>query len=283
MIKRFIKLVIAALFLGIEKMGKLLCLGDTPAGTCVVLMYHDITKENYSRFIWQINKMIQLAVPIPADSISGLNKGRRHVAVTFDDGFEGTLELVQPILKEKGVPATFFIPTAHLGREATWITNMERRRSVGHIITASKLRSFCLHDHVTIGSHGVNHLRLTELNDEEAKAELTESKQILEGITDRKINLHAFPFGDYDDRHLAMARETGYESVFTVDPVMIVGNGSVFVIGRVEVSPSDWPFEFTLKVLGAYRWHPFVSHLKKRVQALFTREAKKGKNGRQKG
>jgi peptidoglycan/xylan/chitin deacetylase (PgdA/CDA1 family) len=45
----------------------------------------------------------------------------RAVAVTFDDGFADNVTVALPILRETGVPATFFIATGYLGRG--WMFN----------------------------------------------------------------------------------------------------------------------------------------------------------------
>jgi peptidoglycan/xylan/chitin deacetylase (PgdA/CDA1 family) len=238
------------------------------SGTCVVLMYHDVTSANYHRFARQLEKLAQLAAPVATDSISELQKGKHYVAVTFDDGFASTIELVLPVLKHMAIPATFFIPTAYLGKEATWITDIDRRQRVGRIITADSLRLLCEHNYVTIGSHGINHQRLTEMKDEEVREELAGSKKLLENITGKDVKGHSFPFGAYDERHVTMAHKAGYDHVFTVDPAIATGGYMEFVIGRIEVDPTDWPLEFTLKFLGAYRWQPFVSRLKKRLWTM---------------
>jgi peptidoglycan/xylan/chitin deacetylase (PgdA/CDA1 family) len=261
-IKRIVKLHIAVAFWCFEKLGTWFRKSNM-SGTCVVLMYHDVMAANYHRFVRQMEMLARVATPVATDSISGLKKGRHYVAVTLDDGFASTIKLVLPVLTDKSIPATFFIPTAYLGKEATWITNIDRRKRVGCIITADSLRLLCKQNYVTIGSHGINHRRLTEMKDDEVREELTESKRLLENITGKDVKGHSFPFGVYDERHVAIAREAGYERVFTIDPTVVMGAGKEFVIGRVEVDPADWPLEFTLKVSGAYRWHPYVSRLKK--------------------
>jgi peptidoglycan/xylan/chitin deacetylase (PgdA/CDA1 family) len=266
-IKRIIKLLIAIAFRGFEKLGALFCLTNNKPGTCVVLMYHDVTAANYHRFVRQMENLARLATPVATDSISELLKGKHFVAVTFDDGFASTIEMVLPFLENMAIPATFFIPTAYWGKEAAWITNVDRRKRVGRIITADSLRLLAKHKYVTIGSHGINHRRLTEMKDDEAQSELAESKKLLENITGKAVKGQSFPFGAYDDRHVAIARKAGYDHVFTVDPTIVNGGGE-FVIGRIEVDPADWPLEFTLKVLGAYRWQPFVSRLKKRLWSM---------------
>jgi hypothetical protein len=108
----------------------------------------------------------------------------------------------------------------------------------------------------------MNHLRLTEIKDTDARKELIVSKKILEHITGNDVKVHGFPFGAYEDRHVVMVREAGYDHVFTVDPTVTTGTSKEFVIGRVEVDPADWPMEFNLKVMGAYRWHQYASRLK---------------------
>jgi peptidoglycan/xylan/chitin deacetylase (PgdA/CDA1 family) len=42
------------------------------------------------------------------------------VALTFDDAYRDTLDVVQPILAEFDFPATIFVPTGALGREQWW-------------------------------------------------------------------------------------------------------------------------------------------------------------------
>lgn len=206
--------------------------------------------------------MLQLAIPIASDSIRNLEKGKNFVAVTFDDGFASTIEKVVPVLIDKSIPATFFIPTAYLGNEASWITDTERRKLVGPIISIDRLQLLSKDSYASIGSHGVNHQRLSSIKDDEAFLELVESKKILETITGTKITMHSFPFGEYDSRHVSMAKQAGYDFVFTIDPIVNYGKRETFVIGRTHVDPLDWQLEFRLKVLGAYRWQPFFSRLK---------------------
>lgn len=255
-------------FIGIEKTGALFQSDNDKPGTCVVLMYHDVSKENYNRFVRQMQEMIRLAKPVATDSINDLENGRHHVAVTFDDGFASTIELVMPVLSDNMIPATFFIPSAHLGRGPEWIADMQRKKQVGPIISADNLKLLARDDYITIGSHGVHHRRLTEITDKDARDELIGSKKMLENITGNEVKMHGFPFGAYDDRHVAMAHEAGYGRVFTIDPTVVIGDGEKFVVGRVEVDPSDWRLEFILKVLGAYRWLPFASRLKERLSLM---------------
>ncbi len=56
----------------------------------------------------------------PADIVKGLELGEKDVLVTFDDGYYNNIRAL-PVLKEFGVPATFFISTEHIKHEkAFW-------------------------------------------------------------------------------------------------------------------------------------------------------------------
>jgi peptidoglycan/xylan/chitin deacetylase (PgdA/CDA1 family) len=270
-IKRILKLLISIVFRGVEKLKALFRRGKKP-GTYVVLLYHDVAAKYCPRFSAQMDMLSQIATPVAIDSIFRLQRGMHHVAVTFDDGFAFTLDTVLPILIQKAIPATFFIPTAYCGKEAAWIPDLERRRRVGRIISVDGLRLFSANNFVTIGSHGINHRRMTGMKNNEAEEELAGSKKRLEDITGKEVKIYSFPFGDYNDSHVALARELGYRRLFTIHPTLAAGTDDEFVFGRVQVEPTDWPLEFRLKLLGAYRWMMVASSVKKRSMKLFAKD-----------
>lgn len=72
---------------------------------------------------------------------------------------------------------------------------------------------------IEIGAHTVSHPILTKLPDAGALHEMAESKRELEAITGRPVRYFAYPNGkhgmDFDERHIAMAREAGFDAAFT--------------------------------------------------------------------
>lgn len=120
----------------------------------------------------------------------------RHIAVTFDDGLKDVYEMAYPFLKERNIPFTVFIVTDFLDTEG--------------YITTENLRELASDGLVTIGSHGVTHKNLNSLSAEEQKAELTESKRIIESIIGKPVNAFAFSHGQYNKDTLRLMNDYDY-------------------------------------------------------------------------
>lgn len=131
------------------------------------------------------------------------------VSLTFDDGYDIQYYVGIPILKDRNLPATFYVIT-------------------GRIDSVSKSR--ILHnisEEFEIGSHTVTHPDLIKIGNTEASMELMNSKLFLKNNFGINAGLTmSYPWGIFDrsiesiakDNYLA-ARSTdkGYNSVFTPD------------------------------------------------------------------
>ena len=186
-----------------------------------------------------------------------LQPGGRYSAVTFDDGFVSVLNNALPELEQRGIPATWFIPSGCLGRRPPWLTNPESSAWQERILTEEQLVSLKDHPMLSVGSHSVTHPRLPDLLDEACVRELRQSKSDLERILGQQITEFSFPHGKCDERSIQLAKAAGYKRVFTIQPALALRSASEFVTGRVAVDPEDWRLEFRLKLLGAYRWGAF--------------------------
>ena len=65
-----------------------------------------------------------------------------------------------------------------------------------------------------IGSHSRDHAVLTALDDRQLAEDLAESRAAVEDLTGQPCRTLAYPFGIYDDRVAAAARNAGYELCF---------------------------------------------------------------------
>lgn len=73
-------------------------------------------------------------------------------------------------------------------------------------------------DGIAFGSHGKSHSILTQLSEAQLNDELIESKRLLEGMLQSRIDFVAYPNGDYDHRVLDVANKAGYLAAFTCRP-----------------------------------------------------------------
>src|SRR5206468_9705092 len=94
------------------------------------------------------------------------------VALSFDDGWRGAVELAAPVLAERNLPAFFFITTQFVGR-SLFATSGALNRLDPRLFT--------------IGSHGVTHRMMSSLSSSEIRRELVESKVQLEALLGRAV------------------------------------------------------------------------------------------------
>jgi peptidoglycan/xylan/chitin deacetylase (PgdA/CDA1 family) len=187
-----------------------------------------------------------------------LPPGLRYAAVTFDDGWISFAANALPELERRGIPVTLFAVAGYLGRELEQGIDEQ-------LISEAQLAQLAAHG-VTIGSHSLTHCPLTKVDQAAAVYELVESRVRLSRMINRDVSLFSFPFSLSNERLVALCRDAGYARVFTGMPYLAYSHAEEFETGRVRVDPGDWPIEFHLKLVGAYRWLPSAFALKRWLQ-----------------
>jgi hypothetical protein len=84
------------------------------------------------------------------------------------------------------------------------------------MMTVDQIRQLAVAGH-EIGSHSITHPYLTQATDPVLKAELEQSRTLLQTITQRPVLSLAYPFGDYDARVIAATKAAGYTSARSVE------------------------------------------------------------------
>jgi peptidoglycan/xylan/chitin deacetylase (PgdA/CDA1 family) len=238
-------------------------LGIKNRATCVILDYHAVSTQNRANFAGQMDLLIRLAEPIAADCCDSLEAGRHYVGVTFDDGLLCVIENAVPELIRRRIPATLFIVHDLVGNRPNWTMFGEDYSDQEPIASLADLKNLPA-DLFSIGSHSLSHPWLPAVTDSKARQELVESRTKLEEATGRPVRLFSFPYGASNERLIARCRDAGYTRVFTILPRLGLREPDEYVTGRVVVDPTDWPLEFRLKLVGAYRWLPQVFRWKRR-------------------
>lgn len=238
-------------------------LGRSYSSTRLCLYYHGISDHQVDRFQRQMKWLQSHMKIIPARDIISSLDNNRLVCITFDDAIDSVRRNAIPILQKRNIPATIFAVSGNLGRQPLWSMPADDPDAKEDVMSAGQLCALP-ESLIEIGSHTVSHPDLRSLSTNDLRKELMDSKQSLESILGRDINLFSVPYGLYHEEVLQIASRAGYEQVFTSDPLMIHENSSAMGIGRFSVSPDNWMIEFRLKAMGAYRWRRIVQKWKQR-------------------
>ena len=233
----------------------------------VVLTYHALQEHEVTRFEAQMRHLRRRATPVFADDERPLN-GRPVVAVTFDDAFQSVYEHALPVLARHLIPATIFAPTGYLGTAPRWIPSPARSGGRARVMSPEMLAALDAR-WVKVGSHTVTHPHLAELSPHAVHSELAASKSYLERLQGAPVRMLSLPYGSCSSSVLEEAKTAGYNRVFANVPVMEPRRDEAFVlIGRINVTPEDWPLEFELKARGAYDWLSVAIPAKRAVARL---------------
>ncbi|MBY0238442.1 MAG: polysaccharide deacetylase family protein [Burkholderiaceae bacterium] len=110
------------------------------------------------------------------------------------------------------------------------------------------------HAGIEIGAHTVSHPILTSLSDQEALREMVESKTALEAITGAPVRYFAYPNGkaglDFDQRHVMMARQAGFDAAFTTAPGPVTVSQDLYMVPRSR----PWDATTFFYMLRLLRW-----------------------------
>jgi len=124
----------------------------------------------------------------------------KPLALTFDDGPSPWTPLVLDLLREHEARATFFVIGARV---------RERSDDVKRIVAEG-------HE---LGSHTLTHPRLTEIPEDDVRAEIAGGLEAVEEVLGEQPKLFRAPGFHADRRELAIVEELGLEAVFAhVDP-----------------------------------------------------------------
>ncbi len=168
---------------------------------------------------------------------------RGVVALTFDDGYDDLMQLL-PLLEQKRIVITVFMPTAFIGKPNAW-DNFLLRGKRRHL-DAGQIRQLAAAG-ASFGSHGHSHGDLCALPTATLRQELAASKAMLEELTGREVRHLAFPFGRGDDRVIAAAKAAGFTHCWAAAPRRAFGSGW----GRIAVNALDSRLTMRAKLAGS--------------------------------
>ncbi|MBK1833695.1 polysaccharide deacetylase family protein [Roseibacillus ishigakijimensis] len=220
-----------------------------------VLGYHEFSPDlpntqmriKTDKFRQQIEALHNLGKPvISLEQFIKWRKGEDTIPpqsflITIDDGWKSVYTDAYPILKEFEMPFTIFLYKNYVD-------------GGGRALTTAMIEEMMASGLCTIGSHSVSHpfpskFKAAARKGEEAyqnflDEEFGASKVFLEKKFERPITTFAYPGGYYTEDMFPVAKEHGYEYLFTVDPGMTRSDTDNLLIPRyIILGNQDGVFE----------------------------------------
>ena len=238
----------------------------------VALMYHAIdTPGDRSESPWSLPRKLfadHLRMlrdeGFIAHTVDALPRGQpgRHVAITFDDGYHNNLMAAES-LEAVGLPGTFFVVSASIGRAPHWHDADGPRDAI--------MDATALHELSTrgfeIGSHGERHERLTQLSAAQVQTSLEVSRRELASIVGRPVVSLAYPYGEWNAEILAAAERAGYRNACTTQSGWALRDGNRLRIRRLSVMREDTPARLARKLALAANAVDWVTLCRQRLGA----------------
>ena len=164
----------------------------TPLSDCI------IQYDQFMKLFKQNRKFMRMS-----DYLTFKMRNNGKYLLTFDDALEDVFHVVYPILKAKGIPFTIFVPVGLLD-------------TPGYISTR-QLMEMAKDPLVTIGSHGVSHRVMTTLTFDEQEFELVQSKDTLQKIIGKDVDVYAYPHGQFSADTVKLLKKLNlYKAAFSV-------------------------------------------------------------------
>ncbi len=205
----------------------------------VVLMYHAFARDTepesrfviaQRRFAGQMRWIRRRGWPVlTARELAALRSRAelppaRAVVVTIDDAYVDAFAVALPILRRNGVRATFFVPSALLGRQ------LAGRSLFGPIELQTLADAGC-----EIAAHSRTHPRLPELSPDNLESEIDGSRADLQSLVKTPVDTFAYPYGLSDEQVVDRVRSAGFNAAFGIDPRPVAPGGDQFALPRYEV------------------------------------------------
>jgi peptidoglycan/xylan/chitin deacetylase (PgdA/CDA1 family) len=204
----------------------------------VLLLYHRIGEAGSDpwrlcvrprHFAEQLEVLRGSVLPL-AELVAARTPGR--VALSFDDGYAGTLRTALPLLERHALPATVFVTTgpAADGRPFWWDDPPADRGLRGE-----EIARLAAHGLFEIGAHTVSHPRLPALAPAAQRREVEESRACLETLTGRPVLGFAYPHGAHAAATRRIVREAGFGWACTTAAGLLRRRTDAFRLPRLQV------------------------------------------------
>ncbi len=186
---------------------------------------------------------------------------RKHVLLTFDDGYDDLYDHFLPLGIEHHLTAIIFLVVDHVG--GSNIFDQKTGLRARKLLTWSQIREMqkC---GIEFGSHTLSHPYLPEVSDEQLRREVRDSKHRLEDALGTEVTSFAYPYGGVDRRVRSAVAEAGYKLAFTTLPGVNWWNDPL-TQRRADVNENTSLLDFTFQLRTGYG---FTQTFSERLRSL---------------
>ena len=161
------------------------------------------------------------------DFVPFSSEPRPGVAVTFDDGYRSTLNIAADILVSLKIPFHVFVTKSFVDSGET------------RYLRDSDLKRLVLMPGVTLGVHGVSHVRMPTLSDTQLRTDLAEARDWLEQLTGTPISTLSYPHGAYTTNVASLVQTCGFTAAACSNAGTFTSEQQRMVIPRIDMWSRD--------------------------------------------
>lgn len=227
-----------------------------------VLTYHRVVAEppsesRFNIYVTQAELDGQLAAlrargfeTITFRDVAAGRRARKPVILTFDDGYADNYEQLLPLLERHDAKAVIFaLGDRHIDTNVWDVTAGE---PATELMDDAQLRACQASGRIEIGSHGLAHRHLPQIDGAALAREVGESKRALEALVGQEIVSFAYPYGEYGAREVDAVKRAGYLfGIGTVNGPLRIGTDR-YRVRRITMFPNTGRFGFWKKTSGYY-------------------------------
>ncbi len=245
-----------------------------------IVLYHGISAELFERHVQYYKKaynLISLEQYLQSRKIKSVLPPKSLV-ITFDDGYKRNYPLLN-VVNKYDVPITIFLCSEVVNTQRSfWFDapfppgDMEKLSKMSNTAKLSYLRQFGFDEtkelaersvlnkkevlemssRINFQAHTRFHPFLPNCDDAMAKKEIFECKSKLENDFGFRINVFAYPNGDYCERDLQLVKEAGYEAALTTMPFYNTEDTDLHQLKRLNIPDAADVNEAAVKASGLW-------------------------------
>ena len=222
-----------------------------------VLMYHHLLPENQGgafagnsivTYVEAFEKQLDFLLEqgyhtvTPADVEAFFCEGKalpeKAVLLTFDDGYLSNAVYAYPRLKERGMCATVFLVTGHLGDVGqTFSPALVQMMDEETIQKTADVFTFACHTADLHKIHG-GAAALCAADEETREADLRKSLAFLKTVPGASQTVFAYPYGAYNDKVKESLTQAGFHIAFRASEGVATADSDPLALPRFPVDCS---------------------------------------------